>query len=223
MCAIVLVMDAFEAIKNRRSIRRYLDKPLPRDLIFQVVDAGRLAPNAGNLQNWKFIVVFDGNRKKNIAEACMQQYWMEKASVHIVIVSEPDISKRYYGLRGERLYSTQNCAAAATNMLIAASALGLGACWVGAFDEDLVKKAASIPPEYRPQIIVTLGYPDEKPKSPAKHPLEIVAYINSWRGRLEDADEYFGFYGEKIKAALQGTKKLIDKGVKKLSDKLKED
>ena len=215
-------MDALEAIKTRRSIRRFLEKPVPRDLIFEVVDAGRLAPSAGNLQNWKFIAVFDEARKKEIAEACMGQYWMEKATVHIVIVSEPTIAKRYYGVRGERLYSTQNCAAAAENMLIAANALGLGACWVGAFDEDRVKNATSTPPEYRPQVIVVLGYADEQPKMPSKHPIEIVSWVNKWRGRTEDIDEYFGFYGEKIKAAAKGAKKLLDKGVKKLTEKIKD-
>ena len=217
-----MLFRSLEAIKTRRSVRKYLDKPVPRDLIFEVVDAGRLAPSGGNLQNWKFVVVFNEAQKKEIADACMQQYWMEKATVHIVIISEPDISKRYYGIRGDRLYSTQNCAAAAENMLIAANALGLGACWVGAFDEDMIKNTVKIPPEYRPQMIITLGYPDEKPKMPSKHPLEIVTYVNGWRGRLEDVDEYFGFWGEKVKAAAKSGKELLDKNIKKLTEKLKD-
>ncbi|MFC1800423.1 nitroreductase family protein [Nanoarchaeota archaeon] len=125
-------MDTWECIKTRRSIRKYKPVPVPRALVAKVVDAGRFAPSSGNLQNWKFIVVTDEGLKKAIAEACLEQYWMEKASVHIVMVAEPDKAKRFYGKRG-MLYTTQNIAAATENMLLCAHSIGLGACWVGAF------------------------------------------------------------------------------------------
>lgn len=193
-------MEALECIQTRRSIRKYLDKQVPWDSVSNVLDAGRLAPNAGNLQNWKFICVLDQGRRTAIAKAAANQLWMTKAPVHIVIINDPEKSKRYYGPRGEKLYSTQNCAAAATNMLLTAHNLGLGACWVGAFDTEAVKKATGCPKEVNPEIIITLGYADEKPSEPTKHPIENVVYLNKWRGKIANAAQYLMYYAPTVQA-----------------------
>ena len=94
-------MEVLEAIKSRRSIRKYLDKPVEWELIANILDAGRYAPCAGNLQNWKFVAVTDEGRKKSIAEACLRQLWMEQAPVHIVIFAEVEKFERYYGKQGK--------------------------------------------------------------------------------------------------------------------------
>jgi nitroreductase len=219
-------MDVFEAIKSRRSIRKYLDKPLIWDDVHKIIDAGRLAPSAGNLQNWKFVVVLDQGKREAIAEACLQQNWMITAPVHIIIVSEPDKAERHYGIRGERLYSVQNCAAAAQNMILTAQSLGLGTCWVGAFDEDMVKKIAGIPPEARPQIILTLGYPDEKPPKPIRHPVTHVLYVNKWRGFWTEPELIQAQYGpyviRRTKEISKETGKEIKRKSKELAEKIKE-
>ena len=111
-------MEVLECIKTRRSIRKYLDKPLPWELIANVMEAGRYAPSAGNLQNWKFIAVMSEGRRKAIAEASLQQYWMEQAPVHIVICSEPEKGEMHYGKRGKENYTIQNSAAAAMSASI---------------------------------------------------------------------------------------------------------
>ena len=95
-------MDAFEAIVTRRSIRKYKDIPVEVEKIGMCIEAGRQAPTAGNLQPFKFIIVFEKNQRKAIAEACLQQYWMETAPVYIVVVGEPWKSKQFYGDRGEK-------------------------------------------------------------------------------------------------------------------------
>ena len=216
-------MDVYEAIKTRRSIRKYLDKPLVWDDVYKIVDSGRLAPSAGNLQNWKFIVVLDQGKREQIAEACLQQQWMIKAPVHIVICSDPDKAEKYYGARGERLYSVQNGAAAAENMILTAQSFGLGTCWVGAFDEEMVKRVLSIPSEVRPQIILTLGYPDEKPVKPIRHPVTSILYVDKWRGFWTESELIFADYGpyaiRRGKEISKDVKRVGEKFAKKIKEK----
>jgi nitroreductase len=226
-------MDTYECIKKRRSIRKYMNVPVPWEFVSKILDAGRLAPSAGNLQNWKFVTVLNEDSRKGLAEAAMQQYWMANAPVHIVVVAEPEKGKRYYGIRGERLYTTQACAAAAENMLLAAENFGLGGCWVGGFDEEMVKRTLSMPEEVRPQMILTFGYPDEEPEMPLKYPIEIVMYFDVWRKKIQDVAMYMGEVSTKIEELAQKGKGVIEKGkevlaaktqklAEKVSDKLKE-
>ncbi|MEE9525903.1 MAG: nitroreductase family protein [Candidatus Woesearchaeota archaeon] len=214
-------MDVAKCIKTRRTIRKYLDKEIPWDLISKILDAGRLAPSAGNLQNWKFIAVTNAGKKRHVAEACLQQTWMTEAPVQIVICSEPQVAERYYGTRGERLYSIQNCAAAAENMLLRAHSLGLGACWVGAFDERMLGKAVGLPEEARPQIVLTIGYPAEKVKEPSKYPIENVAYLNGWRGKIKDVMEYLGYHSVNVQKGIRKGKRVLEKGAEKVAKKSK--
>jgi nitroreductase len=212
-------MDAIECLLTRRSVRKYLDIPVDWDKIGQILEAGRAAPCAGNLQNWKFIVVLDMEKRKKIAEASFHQFWMIKAPCHIVILAEPEASKRNYGMRGERLYAIQNCAAVAENMLLAAHAQGLGGCWVGAFDEEAVRAVLGIIAEARPQIIITIGYPDEKPIAPPKLKLENVVYLERWWARIKDVDEYMGNTSAKVMRTMNRGKEIIDKIDNKLRGK----
>ncbi len=215
-------MDAIDCIRTRRTIRKFMDVPIPFETIANIVDCGRLAPTAGNLMNFKFVVVFDPGKRRALADAALQQYWVATAPVIIVVVAEPIVAKRYYGIRGERLYSVQNCAAAAENITLAAHAYGLGSCWIGAFDENMVKRICGIPDEHRPQAIIPIGYPDEKNPMPPKYPIENMFYFDSWRSKIKDVVAYFGWTSVKIQQMLSGMKgKLKDlpgKVSKKVSD-----
>ena len=208
-------MEVFECIKTRRSVRKFLDVPVEWDKVGTVVDAGRCAPNAGNLQNWKFIIILEESTRKAIADACLQQHWMAKAPVHILVCSEPEKGKRFYGIRGERLYSVQNCAAAVENMLLAAHSVGLGACWVGAFDEDKLKSITGIPDYARPQAVVPLGYPGEKVPNPMQYQLENVVFIETW-GKRFPVDDYLGYTSAVVRSLLEQGKKALKKVKKKL-------
>lgn len=215
-------MDTIECIRTRRSIRKFKEDKVPFSLVSQIVDAGRLAPSAGNLQSWKFIVVSDLDKRQAISEACLHQTWMSKAPIIVVICAEPVKVERYYGLRGEKLYSIQNCAAAAENMLLAAHSFGLGACWVGAFDEEKIASILGVRDNARPQICIAIGYPDETPPEHVKLPLEIVFYFNRWRGRIEDVPFYFEYFGPSIQRVFKGTAKAIEKKAKQAIEKGKE-
>ena len=157
-----------------------------------------------------------------MAEASLKQMWMAKAPVHVVVVAEPEKAKRYYGDRGEKLYSIQNCAAAAQNMLLEAHNLGLGTCWVGAFDKNVVRRALGIPEESVPQIIITIGYADEYVEVPIKLPLESVMYFNGWRSRIRNPAAYMGYYSAGLKKNVLKGKEILEKTGKKAVNKTKE-
>ena len=228
--------DILELIKTRRNIKFFLPKYVSWDNIARVIDAGRHAPSCGNIQNWKFVVVTEAAGKQKLAELAYEQYDIAAAGALIVVCAEVDKAERYYGLRGERLYSLQNCAAAIQNMLLEAHSLGLGSSWVGAFDEDNLKLELSIPEEVRPQAIIAIGYAKQVPEKPPKYPLESLVYLARWRNRIRDLAKYTDdiavILGRKAEAAKQvweiGKEKLqessssvVDKAKEKVSGFLK--
>lgn len=215
-------MEVFECIRTRRSARSFLHLPVEWDKIGAILDAGRMAPCAGNLQNWQFLVVIDTEKRKKIAEASAQQYWIADAPIYIIICIKPEITEKYYGIRGERLYNVQNGAAVAQNMLLMAHALGLASCWIGAFDEEKVKRICLIPDRARPQIILPIGYSNEVVPIPPKLTLENVTFLNKYgenSGRVLDAYGTLGFSSHKVMAAVQKGKEIIDKGAEHLEKK----
>lgn len=212
-------MDVFECIRARRSIRKYKDKPVEWDKIVNILEAGKFAPSAGNLQDVQFLVVKDDEKRKQIAEASLQQRWMEKAPVHIVICSEPEKYKRFYGVRGERLYNIQGCAAAVENMLLAAHSLGLGACWVGAFDDDALRRIPNVPEHVMIHAVITIGYADEIPEMPQKNRIENVVYLENWGQRKKIPLSSFGWWSVRTEKAVKDTKKEIKKIHKKIKSR----
>ncbi len=212
-----LMGDILDLIKSRRTIKYFLPKYVSHELIFRIIDAGRHAPSSGNIQNWKFIVAIDEALKLQLAEAAHEQYEISGAPLLIIICAEPEKAQRYYGLRGERLFTIQNCAAAAQNMILEAESLGLGTRWIGAFDEEEVKAACGIPENVRPQVMLAVGYPKELPKKPPKYPLETVTYFNSWRGKMRDSAKYMHdtatILARKFNAIGGAGKSVVDKTV----------
>ena len=199
-------MDILELIKSRRNIKEFLPKFVEWEKLSKIIDAARHAPSCGNLQNWKFIVVIETDLKKQLAEAALQQYEIINASALIVVCAEPEKAERYYGLRGERLYTIQNCAAAIQNMLLEAHSLGLGTRWIGAFEEEMVRRLLDIPEDIRPQAIIAVGYPKEIPPKPPKLPLESLVYFNSWRNRIRDPTRYMREFSLVVKRKMQKVK-----------------
>ncbi len=210
-------MDAIECIKTRRSTRKYKDKPIEWEKIVTILDAGRLAPTSGNLLNFKFVLVREEANRRKLAEAAFKQQWMAKAPAHIVICAEPEKAESFYGTRGKTLYTTQNCAAAAENMLLAANALGLGACWVGAFDEDLVRRVINLPEQAFAHAIMTIGYPDENPPMPPRAIFRELIYLEVWWARRRNAPQ--SWYSLEIEKQFKKGKKNLKKWAKKIKEK----
>ena len=170
-------MDVFEAINGRRSVRAYSSEEVSEEDVERLVEAARLAPSAGNIQPWEFVIVTNAETKRRLADAALRQTFIEEAPVVIVVCANVARSSWRYGSRGANLYCLQDTAAATENLLLAAHALGLAACWVGAFREDEAGKALKTPRDVRPVAIVPVGHPADKPRAPPKRSLrEIVHY-----------------------------------------------
>jgi nitroreductase len=170
-------LDVFEAIRGRRSVRAFTKKPVSDEEITKLIDAANWAPSAGNIQPWEFIIVRDANVKSKLSTAALNQTLIKEAPVAIVVCADQMQSSRGYGSRGANLYCLQDTAAATQNILLAAHAMGLAACWIGAFLEEEVRKVLNIPSGIRPVAIVPVGYPGEKPMERARKPLnEIIHY-----------------------------------------------
>jgi nitroreductase len=215
-------MDTFEAIHKRRSIRKFMDIPVPFDSVVQIIKAGMDAPSPGNLHNYKIILVQEDEKIKKIAEAALQQFWIETAKVAIVICDEPEKIERHYSKRGKELYSIQGCAAMAENMLLAANALGLASCWVGAFEEDMVKRALNIPDDIRVQAILPIGYPDEAVPRPKRPDMDKVIFIESY-GRKFDMDTATGYWSGVMEEKIRKGKNAVEKKVEKEGKVLKKE
>lgn len=153
-------MNLDSCIEKRKSIRKYSNKKVDIKLIGTLLETATKAPSAGNIQNWKFIVVTDKEKKNKLVSASLNQTWMKTASVFIVVCSDTKIVKSFYKKRGT-LYAPQNCAIACTYIMLKATDLGLGTCWVGAFAPNAVSKILELPPHIVPEAIITVGYPQK--------------------------------------------------------------
>lgn len=152
-------MDLFEAI-NKRHMCRDLDpnKEVPDEMVERIVEAGKAAPSSGGLRDQRFIVIRDPKIKKYLRTVGRDQETLTDAPVVIAVYSETDLVEAKYGNRGRDLYVAQNSAASMENMLLAVTALGLGACWVGAFEEEPAKKILDLAENFRLMALLPLGY-----------------------------------------------------------------
>jgi nitroreductase len=182
-------MELFEAIKSRKSVRKYINKPIEPEKLEQIMIAARLAPSWRNGQCWKFVVVTDVEQKKDLIRCAsvFNQSWMGKEYAVIVACGNPEQS----GFRNEQRYYLVDVAIAMEHLILAATAFGLGTCWIGGFEEQKVKSLLNIPENYRVVAMAALGYPAQKEgivgkitksvvRSYNRKPLSEVYSMNQW-------------------------------------------
>jgi nitroreductase len=171
-------MELSEAIKKRRSIRAFKKQDVPEEIVEKLIDAARWASSAGNIQPWEFVIIRNHDVKEELVKAADQAF-VEEAPVVIVVCANEKLSSMGYGVRGRTLYCIQDTAAAIQNILLTAHSLGLGSCWIGAFNEYKVKKAVNAPKGIRPIAIIPVGYANETPSQRNRRPLnQIMHYEN---------------------------------------------
>ena len=177
-----------DLIRQRRSIRRYIDRPVERDKILTCLEAARLAPSACNSQPWKFIVVDDKELKNELCDKAFKGLYSinsfaRKAPVIIAIVSE---KSKFLARIGGKIRGTQyyliDIGIAGEHLVLQAEELGLGTCWIGWFDEQAVKSLLHIPRNKRVEVLISLGYTDGKGSSRRhdREHLNQVACFNSY-------------------------------------------
>jgi len=152
-------MDVMEAIRQRWSVRQYLDKPVEEEKLTRVLEAARMAPSACNLQEWRFVVVRSAETRQKLMVAASRQRFVAEAPVVIAACAETD----NYVMRCGQLSYPIDVAIAVDHITLKAVEEGLGSCWVGSFYEEEVRKILGIPPQIRVVQILTLGYPAEEP------------------------------------------------------------
>ena len=212
----VLKMNVIECIKKRRSIRNFIDKEISMDQLGQILEAGTFAPSSGNLQNWFFILVTDQALKDQLVTGCLNQNWIAKAPVIIVVVADPRKIEREYGERGKKVYSIQNASAAIQNMLLTVTYLGLGSCWVSAFDELIIKRTLSIPDDKTVHALIPIGYSNERVVTPSRYKLTSVVFFEQWGAKIKDMDLTLRDYSEVLRKRLKKGGEKVKKFAKKI-------
>lgn len=170
-------MDLWQVITARRSVRHFTPENVTGEQVQRVLETAVLAPSAGNQQPWHFVVVRDPAMRQALAGAAYGQRFVAQAPVVVVVCAEPAQSAARYGDRGTHLYCLQDTAAATTYILLAVAALGLGSCWVGAFDEVAVAAVLRLPADRRPVALLPVGHPAEEPRRPARRSL---VQVTTW-------------------------------------------
>jgi nitroreductase len=172
-------MECLEAIEGRRSIRKFKDSSIGKEVIMELLKAAQMAPSGGNLQARDFIVVSEKRIKEQLTKAALEQSFFEQAPIVIVVVANIERSSLKYGSRGE-LYAIQDATASVMNLLLAAYSRGLATCWVGAFEENAVCILLGLPHKIKPIAIIPIGYSDEKPNAPRRMELDRVVHWETW-------------------------------------------
>ncbi len=154
-------MDFFEVIRNRRSIRRFEDRPVEEEKINAILETADGAPSAGNLQAYEIYLVRDPAMLARLAGVVTNMDFFAEVPLVLAFCANPERSLIRYGERGRSLYSVQDATIACTHAMLAATALGLASVWVGAFQERAVTEALSLPSTVRPVALLPIGYPGE--------------------------------------------------------------
>jgi len=170
-------MDVLDAIRARKSVRKYLNKTVEKEKLITILEAGRLAPSASNRQEWRFVIVSDRETKRKLAEIANRQTFIGEAPVVIVACAQTD----GHVMKCGQLCYPIDVAIALDHITLAAVELGLGTCWIGAFDENEVKEILGIPPEIRVIGIMPLGYPsDSSVVNKKRLPLNEIVKYEHW-------------------------------------------
>ncbi|MCX7918107.1 MAG: nitroreductase family protein [bacterium] len=172
-------MDFYEALKVRKSVRKYLDKPVEPSKLNRILEAARIAPSGCNAQPWKFILVTDPELKQKLVAACRNQKFIAEANLVIIACGNPELA---YPRQGGYMNAFPiDVAIAVEHLCLAAAVEGLGTCWIGAFDEQEVKKILRIPDPWRVVALTPLGYPAETPPDRGRKPLGEITCQNKWK------------------------------------------
>jgi nitroreductase len=181
-------MALIDLIKQRKSVRDFLDRPVEREKIMMCLEAARLAPSASNSQPWRFIVVDDMELKDKLCDVAFSGLYFintfcKTAPVIVVVISEKSkFLARIGGMfRGTKYYLI-DIGIAGEHFVLEAEDLGLGTCWIGWFNERAVKSVLNIPQNKKIDILMALGYYDRDKLGPehGREPMDKIASFNSY-------------------------------------------
>lgn len=164
-------MDFFEVTERRRSVRAYTSQEIDAETLQTILKCANDSPSAGNLQAYEIVAVRDSRTREGLYRAGLEQKALVQAPVVLVFFQDPARSAAKYGKRGVELYSVQDATIACAHAQLAATALGLGSVWIGAFYPERVARLLNSPPGLVPVALLAMGYPDEEPPAAGRRPL----------------------------------------------------
>jgi len=163
-------MDVMEALRTRRSIRKYRKEPVKQEILEEILDIARWSPSAGHSQPWEFITVTDSKTKNKLSKSFMFGSFLDEAAAGILVMADTQRTS----------CPLQDGTLAAYSIMLAAHGLGLGTCWINpSFFEAEVKAVLGIPREMQLICMLSIGYPDEKPEKP-RLPLERMLHRETY-------------------------------------------
>lgn len=169
-------MDVLEAIRGRYSVRSYRADAVEEDKLAAVIEAARLAPTAANRQPFRLMVVHTAGREEEL-QRVYRRRWFSSAPLVLGIVAVPgEAWRRMDG----KPYDEVDATIAMDHVILAATALGLGTCWVAAFDPDVAREVFGLPADVEPVAFTPLGYAADEPKQKVRRPLEELVKYERW-------------------------------------------
>ncbi len=169
-----------DVIKRRRSVRRFDGATIPHETMEQILEAGRWAPSGANAQPWRFVVVTQKEKLAAISAFCYYKLFKSRhvgeASAAVVICADTKAGSQTY---------TLDAAIAGTNMTLMATSLGIGSCWIGAFEEETLKKMMHIPGNLKIIALIALGYEVGKASVPPRLSLSSIVHYETYEDKNE--------------------------------------
>ncbi|MBN2314445.1 MAG: nitroreductase family protein [Sedimentisphaerales bacterium] len=168
-------MTVMETIRKRYSCRAYKEKPIEKDTLDTILEAARLAPSARNTQDWRFVIVTEDGTKRQVAGCTNRPEVFEKAGVIIVGCSNSD-----HVMRCGQAIAPIDVAIALEHICLQATELGLGTCWIGAFDSEKARRILSIPDEIIIVELMAIGYPADTKPEPKRESIDKIVCYEKW-------------------------------------------
>lgn len=162
-------MDVMEAIRSRRSIRKFQSKELPLDHLKLLLEAARLAPSGANRQPWEMVVVTDLEKMNELVPFCKNQKFIADCCLFLVGIDDP-----------QQKWGRVDLTIALDHVSLAAQELGLGTCWIGAFDGEKLGEHLDVPKNRIITVCLAIGYPDESPDARSRKPLEELFHLGKY-------------------------------------------
>jgi nitroreductase len=169
-------VDVFEAIAARYSVRGYKPDPVSDEELQQVLEAARQAPTAANRQPFRIVVIHTKGREEELSRVYGRP-WLLQAPLVIAFIAVPGEAWRRMD---DKPYDEVDATIAMDHMVLAATALGLGTCWIAAFDPVAVREVLGLPDEVEPIALTPLGYPDRDRAATDRRPLEELVKYERW-------------------------------------------
>ena len=180
-------MSVLDVIKTRRSIRNFIDKSINDQDVIKILDAARLAPSGGNLQRWEFIYVRSSKVLKMVKN-CSPGFYGDATGA--IVIGYDESGKEFGHTSYNEVVGILDVGHAAENIQLAAHSLGLGSCAIASFNEEAIKKVLNVPTNWKPFLVISLGYPNKTPSMPRKKSLSEIIYLDEYGKRWEKLEDY---------------------------------